>query len=78
MREGIPTIGGRASRSETYTKLLHHLIEIQELCAVMCHLHQTEDNQMDLLLAKGWLGMSEMFKRIQKQVTDLAMGKLLQ
>ena len=73
----IPTIGGVATRSESYTKLLHHLIECQELCAVMCHLHQTEGNDMDQLLAKGWLGMSELFKRMQHQVTELAMGKLL-
>jgi hypothetical protein len=77
MPEGIPTIGGRATRSEVYTKLLHHLIEVQELCAVMAHLHNTESNKMDQLLAKGWLGMSELFKKIQHQVTDLAMGKLL-
>ncbi len=73
----IPTIGGVATRSESYTKLLHHLIECQELCAVMAHLHNTEDNNMDKLLAKGWLGMSELFKRMQHQVTELAMGKLL-
>ncbi len=74
----IPTIGGLATRSESYTKLLHHLIECQELCAVMAHLHNTEGNNMDQLLAKGWLGMSELFKRMQGQVTELAMGKLLQ
>ena len=73
----IPTKGGLATRSESYTKLLHHLIECQELCAVMSHLHNTEDNNMDKLLAKGWLGMSELFKRMQHQVTELAMGKLL-
>ncbi len=73
----IPTIGGVATRSETYTKLLHHLIECQEMCAVMAHLHNTEDNKMDQLLAKGWLGMSELFKRMQHQVTELATGKLV-
>ena len=73
----IPTIGGVATRSESYTKLLHHLIECQELTAVMAHLHNTEDNKMDKLLAKGWLGMSELFKRMQGQVTELAMGKLI-
>ena len=73
----IPTIGGVATRSETYTKLLHHLIEIQELCAVMAHLHNTEGNHVDETLAHGWLGMSELFKRMQDKVTQLAMGKLL-
>ncbi len=72
----IPTFAGQATRSETYTKLLHHLIECQELCAVMGHLHRTEDGKKDELLAHGWLGMSELFKRMQSQVTDLAMGNL--
>ena len=73
----IPTIGGLATRSESYTKLLHHLIECQELCAVMAHLHNTEGTKVDETLAHGWLGMSELFKRMQGQVTELAMGKLI-
>ena len=76
MSEGIPTIGGVATRGETFTKLLHHIRESQELAAVMAHLHQTEDNHMDKLLAKGWLGISELFARTATQVTKLAMGRL--
>lgn len=78
MSEGIPTIGGRASRSETYIKLLHHIREAQELAAVMGHLHNTEGNEMDRVLAKGWLGISELMGRMAHQVTSLASGKLLQ
>lgn len=76
MSEGIPTIGGIATRGETFSKLLHHIREAQELAAVMAHLHNTEGNDMDKLLAKGWLGISELFARLAHQVTTLAMGKM--
>lgn len=76
MSEGIPTIGGVATTGETFTKLLHHIREAQELCAVMGHLLNTEDNHMDRLLATGWLGMSELFGNVAKKVTQMAMRKL--
>lgn len=72
----IPTVGGTVTRHETYAKILHHLGEIQSLCAVMAHLHNTEDNSVDHLLAKGWLGMSELFRKIQFQITALAQRRL--
>lgn len=67
---GIPT------RSETYMQILENLIKVQEGCSMMAHLHQTEDNQMDKLLAKGWLGMAELFRKVQFKVTELAQGRL--
>lgn len=76
MSEPIPTIGGVPSRSEVYLKLIHHIDEAQSLCAIMAHLHNTEDNSMDRLLAKGWLGMSELFRKIRHQITELASNKL--
>ncbi len=79
MSESIPTFGGRASRSETYSKLIHHIREAQSLAAVMGHLHNTEDgSEADKLHVKGWLGMSQVFDLIAYQVTMLAQGKLLQ
>lgn len=72
----IPTIGGAPSRSEVYLKLLDHVREAQELAAIMGHLHNTEDNHMDKLLAKGWLGISELFGRLAIQITKMASGKL--
>ena len=73
----IPTFAGQATRGETYAKLLYHLTECQELAAVMAHLHNTEEHSFkDRALAKGWLTLSEMFKRIQHQVTSLASGAL--
>ena len=70
------TVGGVPSRSMVYAKLLENVRECQDLAALMSHLHQTEGNDMDKLLAKGWLGMSEMFKLTAHQVTLLAQNKL--
>lgn len=76
MTTNFSTKGGVVTREETYTKLMWHLREIQDAAAVMAHLHNTETNHMDQLLAKGWLGMSELFKMMQHQVTQLAQRKL--
>ena len=76
MSEGIPTIGGIATRGETYSKLLHHLHEAQSLAAIMSHLHNTEDNPMDHLLAKGWLGVAELLRVMAHNVTRMAMRRL--
>lgn len=70
------TIGGVPSRGVVFAKLLEHIRECQDLAAMMAHLHNTEGNDMDKLLAKGWLGVSEMFKLTAHQVTELAKNKL--
>lgn len=70
------TVAGVPSRSVVYAKLLEHVRECQDCAALMAHLHNTEGNDMDKLLAKGWLGMSEMFKLMAHQVTELAKNKL--
>jgi len=70
------TIGGVVTRGEAYSKLLHHLREAQDQANVMAHLHNTEGNDMDKLLAKGWLGMGELLNRMCWQVTELAKNKL--
>ena len=72
----IPTIGGVATRGEVYRKLMDHLREIQDCAALLAHLHNTEGNDMDKLLAQGWLGISELFKMVQHRVTEMAMKKL--
>jgi hypothetical protein len=71
-----PTIGGVVTRGETFTKILHHLDELQDLYAVMAHLLRTEDGPMDRLLSKGWLGMVELTKMQRHKITEMAMGKL--
>lgn len=72
----IPTVAGQLSRAETYMKLLHHLGECQSLCAVMSHLHNTEDHDVDRLIAKAWIEMSELFRRQAIGVTQLAQRRL--
>lgn len=67
---GIPTRGG------TYAKLCDHLREAQDCAAMMAHLHNTEGNDTDKLLARGWLGVEELLKRLVHQVTKLAVNKL--
>lgn len=67
---GIPT------RGLTYSKLCDHLREAQDCAAMMSHLHQTEGNDMDKLLARGWLGIEELLKRLNHQVGELARRNL--
>ncbi len=72
----IETIGGIPTRGEAYSRLMHHLRECQEQAAILAHLHNTESNDMDKLLAKGWLGITEMMKMIQDKVTKMAMRRM--
>lgn len=72
----IPTFGGQPTRGETYAKLIHHLREAQDMAAVMAHLHNTEGNEMDKLLARGWLGVEELIKGMTNKVTQLAMKRM--
>ena len=69
------TTAGHVTRAEAYSKLMWHLREAQDQAAVLAHLHNTEDSQLDKLLAKGWLGVSEMFKLVIHQITGLAANK---
>jgi len=71
-------IAGTVTREETYRKLCEELIEVEELCAVMAHLHAAEsDTSRAQLLATGWRGMPKMIHLIRDQVSKLAAGKLL-
>lgn len=64
------------TRGEAYSKLLHHLQEAQNQAAMLAHLHNTEISPMDKLLARGWLGISEMLRAAQHKITEMAMGRL--
>ena len=77
MTTNFSTKGGIVTRSETYVKLLHHLDEARDCCAVIGHLHKTEDTKKDDVLAMGWLAVAELMKRVRDKVTELAQGKLL-
>ena len=70
------TINGQITRGETFAKLIDHLREAQDCAAMLAHLHNTEGNDMDKLLAKGWLGTSELLKLFAHQVISLASNKL--
>ena len=70
------TTAGQVTRSELLAQIIEYLIYLQEACAMYGHLCATEDNHMDKLLAKGWLGMSELFKYMQHTVVEMAKGKL--
>lgn len=71
-------VAGVMTREETYRKLCEELIEVEELCAMMAHLHAAEDSTArGQLMATGWRAMSQMIHLIRDQVVKLAAGKLL-
>jgi hypothetical protein len=59
----VPTQG------ETFAKLLEHLRLAQEDAANMAHLCNANDEQP---LARAWLSITELLKRMQHNVTHLA------
>lgn len=69
------TIGGQVTRGEAFAKLLHHLNEAADQAAVISHLHNTEGSQMEMLMAKGWLGVHEMLLLIRNKITEMAKNK---
>lgn len=62
----VPTPG------EEFAKLIEHLRKAQEAAAMLAHLTRDDDK----LRAQGWLAVSEMFKKVQSQVTKLAVSRL--
>jgi hypothetical protein len=70
------TAAGLPSHSLIYSQIHEKLIEIQELCAMNAHLYNTEDGPIASLLAKGWLGMSDLFKMMQHRIIELAKAKM--
>ena len=70
------TIGGQVTRGECYMKIIDLIDQLIDQCAVMSHLHNTEGNRKDKLLATGWLGVVELFRRSRHQLTKLAQGNL--
>ena len=75
MTEPFSTIGGVATKDEAYRKLMHHLEEAQNQALVIGHFHQTEDSNMDKLLAKGWYGVGEMIEMMRMQIRETAMRR---
>jgi hypothetical protein len=77
MTTNFSTKGGLVTRSEAYVKLLHHLDEAADQCAVIAHLHKTEETQKDDVLAMGWMAVVHLIKMMRDKVTELAQGKLV-
>ena len=75
MSEPFSTLGGLATKDEAYRKLMHHLEEAQNQALVIGHFHQTEDSNMDKLLAKGWYGVGEMIEMMRMQIREIAMRR---
>ncbi len=69
------TIAGRPTKGLAYAKLLEELREAQQSAALLAVLYDGND-QMDRTLAKGWLGVEELLKRLVNRVTELAKGSL--
>lgn len=63
------------TKSDEFLKLNEALIRAQEAAAMLAHLNNAEGDKMGGLLAKGWLGVEELLKKMQWQVTQLATGK---
>ena len=61
------------TRGETYVQLIEHLRLAQEGCATLAHLDRANG---DVALANGWLTLSELFKRAQHNVIELAKGRM--
>lgn len=66
------TQAGLPTKGLTYAQIMEKLRELQELYAMMAHIHNAQGTDGDALLARGWLGMEQLTKRIAYQVTELA------
>lgn len=67
------TIGGMPTKGLLYSQITEKLRELEELFAMMGHLVADEDQ----VLSHGWLGCSELTKKLQGTVTQwAAKGKL--
>ena len=73
---GYSTLGGIATKDEAYRKLIWHLEEAQNQALVIGHLHNTEDDNLSKLLAKGWYGVGEMLAMTREQIRQLAMKRM--
>jgi hypothetical protein len=70
------TIGGQVTRGECFMKMLDLIRQLRDQMLVMSHLHNTEGNKADELLAQGWRGMEELMQMIEKKLIALASNKL--
>ena len=67
------TQGGLPTPGLIYKRVAEHLRLVQEDCAMMAHLYNTEP---DPNMAKRWLIMSELFKQIQHKIIMMEVGRM--
>lgn len=67
------TIGGQASESITFSRLLEHLRLAIECCYTIGHLKKANDAT---LIGQGFLAIGQMLEQTVAKVTALAMNKL--
>jgi hypothetical protein len=63
----VPTSG------EVFAKLLEHMREAQDCCAMLSHLEGLNDQPVR---SRGWLSIEEQLKKFIHYTTLLAQGKL--
>lgn len=77
MTERYETIGGLPTVGLVYARLHERLIGCQEDCAMISHLIRAQSSsRKDAALADGWHALSEMLKRMDYQITQLAMRRM--
>lgn len=64
------------SRGEVFSALIHNLREAQSNLAMMAHLHNTEGNDTDKQLARGWLIIEELMRKMIHKITLMGQGRL--
>ena len=69
------TTGGIPTRDGAYTKLMWHLSEAADQAAVLSHIYNTEDSDLDKLIAKGWLGVHHLLMMVIEKIRNLAATK---
>lgn len=63
----VPTSG------ETFAKMIHHVREAQSCAAILAHLANANDERT---LAKQWLVVQELLKKMIHQLTSIATRRL--
>ena len=69
---------GVPSKSDEYMKLIEHLRYAQEAAAMLKHLNAAEGDGPGLVIAQGWMHVSEALKKMVHSVTLLATKGILQ
>lgn len=64
------------SRGEVFSRMLHHAREFQSCASMMAHLHNTEGNDTDKAMARGWLMIEELLRKLIHKITLMGQGRL--